>query len=72
MMAQAFNGGTIGTMNAPADAALRQQVTWHAIGLCTILTSGRQRESEFAAREAKGGMKCRGFVLQEWRLSSVS
>ena len=64
MTAQAFTGGTIGSANA--SAGLRQQVTWHAIGLCTIVTSGRQRESEFAAREAKGGMTCRGFV-QEWQ-----
>ena len=60
--AAGFNGGTIGRMNARAGVGLGQQVTWHAINLCTILASGPQRESEFAAWEAKGGMTCRGFV----------
>jgi hypothetical protein len=54
MIAQAFNGGTIGSLNARAGAGLRQQVTWHAISLCTILTLGRQRESEFCGPESEG------------------
>src|SRR5262245_37038615 len=33
---------------------LRQQVTWHAIGLCTIVMSGRQRESEFCGPRSEG------------------